>query len=77
MIGVRSEKWEERPLACVVRREGAQALTDRDIIEYLKPRMAKWWLPDAVEFVDELPKTSVGKIDKKVLRKKFEHYKLP
>ena len=61
------ERWGERPLACVVPEEG-ETLTLEDLREHLAPRVAKWWLPDALEIVDEVPKTSVGKFDKKVLR---------
>ena len=43
-----------------------------EVLEFLAPRVAKWWLPDAVEFIDEVPKTSVGKFDKKVLRERFK-----
>jgi fatty-acyl-CoA synthase len=64
------ERWGERPLACVVPEEG-ETLTLEDLREHLAPRVAKWWLPDALEIVDEVPKTSVGKFDKKVLRKKL------
>jgi fatty-acyl-CoA synthase len=48
-----------------------QTVTPEEIIEFLTPRVAKWWLPDAVEFIDEMPKTSVGKFSKKTLRAKF------
>jgi fatty-acyl-CoA synthase len=61
------ERWGERPLACVVPEEG-ETLTLEDLCEHLAPRVAKWWLPDALELVDEVPKTSVGKFDKKRLR---------
>jgi fatty-acyl-CoA synthase len=61
------ERWGERPLACVVPEEG-ETLTLEELREHLAPRVAKWWLPDALEIVDEVPKTSVGKFDKKVLR---------
>ena len=64
------EKWGERPLACVVVREGAD-LNANDVVEHLRPRVAKWWLPDEVAFIDEVPKTSVGKFDKKVLRQRL------
>jgi fatty-acyl-CoA synthase len=64
------ERWGERPLACVVPEEG-ETLTLEDLCEHLAPRVAKWWLPDALEIVDEVPKTSVGKFDKKVLRKRL------
>jgi fatty-acyl-CoA synthase len=62
-------KWQERPVAVVVPKpEFKETLTKDDIIRYLEPQVAKWWLPDEVIFVDALPKTSVGKFDKKVMR---------
>jgi fatty-acyl-CoA synthase len=73
VIAIPSEKWVERPLACVVVKEG-ESLTADEVLEHLRPRVAKWWLPDAVEFIDEVPKTSVGKFSKKTLREKFEGY---
>jgi fatty-acyl-CoA synthase len=76
VIGVSHPKWQERPLACVVVKPG-ETVTKQQIIEYLTPRVAKWWLPDEVVFLDALPKTSVGKFDKKVLRKQFEDFQLP
>jgi fatty-acyl-CoA synthase len=76
VIGVAHEKWQERPVACVVLNEG-QELTKEEILEHLRPRVAKWWLPDDVLFVDEIPKTSVGKFSKKDLRAHFADYKLP
>jgi fatty-acyl-CoA synthase len=75
VIGVPHPKWDERPLACVVLQEGASA-TAEEILEYLRPLVAKWWLPDAVEFIDEVPKTSVGKFSKKDLRTRFADYHL-
>ena len=76
VIGLPHPKWSERPLACVVLREGQSASKD-DIIGFLDGRVAKWWLPDDVAFIDEIPKTSVGKFSKKDLRSKFEGYELP
>jgi fatty-acyl-CoA synthase len=70
VIAVPDERWGERPCACVVKREGSTLDSDA-VLEHLKPRVAKWWLPDRVEFIPEVPKTSVGKFDKKVLRKQF------
>ncbi|MEO1060030.1 MAG: long-chain fatty acid--CoA ligase [Actinomycetota bacterium] len=75
VIGVASERWMERPLACVVLHEGA-TLTHDELIEFLTPRMAKWWLPDATEIVDEVPKTSTGKFSKRTLRDRFEDYRV-
>ena len=76
VIGVPHEKWVERPLACVVVAPGEE-LTKEDVLEFLTPRVAKWWLPDDVAFVEEIPKTSVGKFSKKDLRDKFAGYRLP
>jgi fatty-acyl-CoA synthase len=76
VVGIPHPKWDERPLACVVLKEGETA-TEEDILEHLKPLVAKWWMPDAVEFIDEVPKTSVGKFSKKDLRTKFADYELP
>jgi fatty-acyl-CoA synthase len=76
VIGVAHPKWSERPLACVVSKPG-EAVTKDEIIEFLTPRVAKWWLPDDVVFIDEVPKTSVGKFSKKELRDRFADYELP
>ncbi|MDN5914619.1 MAG: long-chain fatty acid--CoA ligase [Pseudonocardia sp.] len=75
VIAIPHEKWVERPIACVVVKDG-QSVTREEILEFLRTRVAKWWLPDAVEFVDEVPKTSVGKFSKKTLREKFGGYKV-
>jgi fatty-acyl-CoA synthase len=76
VVGVAHPRWDERPLACVVKRKGAgEALTKEQVLEHLRPQVARWWLPEDVVFIDEVPKTSVGKFDKKVLRQRFqEHY---
>jgi fatty-acyl-CoA synthase len=76
VIGVKHPKWGERPMACVVVREGSQ-LTREDVIGFLDGRVSKWWLPDDVVFVEEIPKTSVGKFSKKVLRDRFADHVLP
>jgi len=76
VIAIPHPKWVERPLACVVVKEG-ETLTAQEVIAHLETRVAKWWLPDAVEFIDEVPKTSVGKFSKKTLRDKFAGYTLP
>ena len=70
VIGVASTKWGERPMACVVAAEGT-AVSAEDILIWLKDRVTKWWMPDQVEFIDEVPKTSVGKFSKKTLRDRF------
>jgi fatty-acyl-CoA synthase len=73
VVGIPHPKWSERPLACVVVKPPYVGQVDKaEIIEYLRPRVAKWWLPDDVIFIDAVPKTGVGKFDKKVLRKQYE-----
>jgi fatty-acyl-CoA synthase len=67
VIAKPDERWAERPLCCVVLRDGAST-TAPDLLEHLRGRVAKWWLPDEFAFLAEIPKTSVGKFDKKVLR---------
>jgi fatty-acyl-CoA synthase len=67
VIAKPDERWSERPLCCVVLREGAQTSAE-ELVAHLSGRVAKWWLPDEFAFVAEVPKTSVGKFDKKVLR---------
>jgi fatty-acyl-CoA synthase len=76
VIGVNHPRWSERPLACVVVKPGEE-LTKEEIVEFLDGRVAKWWLPDDVVFIDEVPKTSVGKFSKKTLRDRFADYQLP
>ncbi len=76
VIALPSERWMERPLACVVLKPGA-SLTRDDVNEWLAPRVAKWWLPDEVEFIDEIPKTSVGKFSKKDLRDRYGDRRVP
>jgi fatty-acyl-CoA synthase len=71
VIGVPDDRWDERPLACVVLRPGSETSID-DLREFLAGRVAKWWLPERWAFVEEIPKTSVGKFDKKVLRARYK-----
>ena len=74
VIAVPHPKWAERPLACVVPKpEYRDALTAAQIIEFLRPQVAKFWLPDEVVMIDAVPKTSVGKFDKKLLRERFKN----
>jgi fatty-acyl-CoA synthase len=63
-------RWAERPLCCVVLREGAST-TAEELVEHLRGRVAKWWLPDEFAFLPEVPKTSVGKFDKRALRRRL------
>ena len=67
VIGVPDERWDERPLACVVLKPGVKTTID-DLRAHLNERVAKWWIPERWAFLEEVPKTSVGKFDKKVLR---------
>jgi fatty-acyl-CoA synthase len=76
VIGLAHERWQERPLACVVPKPG-RAPTREAILEYLAPRVARWWLPDDVVFVETLPKTSVGKLAKRELREQFKDHRWP
>ncbi|MGA8924467.1 MAG: long-chain fatty acid--CoA ligase, partial [Candidatus Dormiibacterota bacterium] len=69
VIGVPHPKWDERPVAYAVPKpEFKGNVTQEEVIDFLKDKVAKWWLPDEIRFIDEVPKTSVGKFDKKVLR---------
>ena len=70
VIALPHPRWMERPFACVVLREG-QRLTKQELLDYLSGRVERWGLPDDVEFLDELPKTSVGKFSKRTLREQF------
>jgi fatty-acyl-CoA synthase len=76
VIGVSHPKWTERPLACVVPRPG-ETITREEILAFLEGRVAKWWMPDDIVFIEEIPKTSVGKFSKKDLRARFADYVLP
>jgi fatty-acyl-CoA synthase len=76
VIAVPHPRWIERPLACVVPRPGA-TLEPGEIMDYLRPKLAKWALPDEVVLIDAVPKTSVGKFDKKVLRERFKGWRPP
>jgi fatty-acyl-CoA synthase len=70
VIAVPDERWSERPCACVVARPGSGLDADA-VREFLRDRVARWWVPERVELIDEVPKTSVGKFDKKVLRARY------
>jgi fatty-acyl-CoA synthase len=75
VIPVASEKWSERPLAAVVLKPGATA-SPADLRAFLAPQFAKFWLPDAFEFIDAIPRTSAGKFKKSELRERFKDYRL-
>ncbi len=70
VIGIPDEKWSERPLACIVP-EGGEEITLDELREFLAERVPKWWLPNDLEIIEEVPKTSVGKFSKKTLREQF------
>jgi fatty-acyl-CoA synthase len=73
-IGIAHPKWDERPLLLVVRDPGCDICCEK-IRSFLAGQVARWWLPDAIEFVDELPHTATGKLSKKDLRDKYRHYR--
>ena len=76
VVGVHHPKWDERPLLLVVRKSGAQ-LTREDMLAFFEGRVAKWWMPDDVVFLDALPHTATGKLLKTKLRDEFKNHKLP
>jgi fatty-acyl-CoA synthase len=70
VVGLKHEKWQERPVAFVVLRPGATA-GEEELLQHLHGHVAKWWLPDKIVFIDEIPKTGTGKFDKKVVRDQY------
>jgi fatty-acyl-CoA synthase len=76
VIGVRHPKWDERPLLVVVTKPGESVCRD-EILGFMEGKIAKWWMPDDVVFVDEIPHTATGKIQKTTLRERFKDYRLP
>jgi acyl-CoA synthetase (AMP-forming)/AMP-acid ligase II len=70
VVGLKHVKWQERPAAFVVKREGAE-VTEEELKKFLETRVASWWLPDKVVFIDSIPKTGTGKFDKKVVRDQY------
>jgi fatty-acyl-CoA synthase len=76
VIAKPDERWTERPLACVVLEDGVSC-SPEELREHLSGKVAKWWIPDEFAFIDAVPKTSVGKFDKKVLRQQLADGKLP
>ncbi|MGE5222443.1 MAG: long-chain fatty acid--CoA ligase, partial [Omnitrophica WOR_2 bacterium] len=78
VIAVPHPKWQERPLACVVPKpDFKDNLTKEEIYDHIRPRFASWALPDDIVFIESIPKTSVGKFDKKVLRAQYQDYQVP
>ena len=74
-IGIAHPKWDERPVLIVVKKPDAE-VSEADVKDYLADRIVKWWMPDRVLFVDELPHTGTGKIQKVALRAQFKDFKL-
>ncbi|HEY6047927.1 MAG TPA: long-chain fatty acid--CoA ligase [Sphingomicrobium sp.] len=73
-IGIPHPKWDERPLLLIVREDNSR-VSESEIRDYLSKEVAKWWLPDAIEFVDDLPHTATGKLSKKDLRDRYRDYR--
>jgi fatty-acyl-CoA synthase len=73
---VRHAKWDERPLLVVVMKKGERAAKE-DILGFMRGKVANWWMPDDVVFVDEIPHTATGKIQKTALREQFKDYRFP
>ena len=76
VIGVPHHKWDERPLLVIVAKEGRKP-TPQELFEFLRPKIAKWWMPDDMQIVAEIPHTATGKINKLKLREAFKDYRLP
>ena len=76
VIVVRHPKWDERPLLIVILKDGESA-TKKEILDFMNGKIAKWWMPDDVAFVDDIPHTASGKIQKMALRERFKDYVLP
>ena len=74
-IGIAHPKWQERPLLVVTLREGA-SLTAAGLLEHMRGKVASWWLPDAVEFIEQMPLTGTGKLWKLKLRERFKDYRI-
>jgi fatty-acyl-CoA synthase len=70
VVGLKHVKWQERPAAFVVPREGSD-VTEEEVLGFLEDRVAKWWMPDKVVFIEQIPKTGTGKFDKKVVRDQY------
>ena len=74
VIAIPHPKWQERPLLLIVPRQGAD-VSAQDILDHIAPKIAKWWMPDAVEFLESFPMTGTGKVHKLTLRQQFQDYK--
>jgi fatty-acyl-CoA synthase len=76
VIGIRHPKWDERPIVVAVKKPGAE-VSKAELLKFYEGKIAKWWMPDDVVFVTELPHTATGKLSKLTLRQKFADYRLP
>ena len=76
VIGIAHPKWDERPLLVVVKKKDA-AVTAEELLKFFEGKIAKWWMPDDVVFVDQLPHTATGKLLKTKMREDFKDYRLP
>jgi acyl-CoA synthetase (AMP-forming)/AMP-acid ligase II len=76
VIGIQHPKWDERPLLIVVPKPGTKPTKD-DVLSFMQGRIAKWWMPDDVVMIEEIPHTATGKIQKMTLRDMFRDYRLP
>jgi fatty-acyl-CoA synthase len=76
VIGVHHPRWDERPLLVVVKKKG-EDLSKDELLAFMRGKIANWWIPDDVVFVEEIPHTATGKIQKAVLREQFKDYRLP
>jgi fatty-acyl-CoA synthase len=76
VIGIRHPKWDERPLLVVVMKKG-ESIGKDDMLGFMRGKIANWWMPDDVVFVDEIPHTATGKIQKTTLREQFKDYRFP
>jgi fatty-acyl-CoA synthase len=77
VIAVFHPKWQERPLACIAPLpQFRDQITEAEILAFLAPHFAKWWLPDEIVFIEAVPRTSVGKFNKRALREQFKQHKL-
>ena len=76
VIGVCHPKWDERPLLIVVAKPG-ETVGKAELLDFMRGKVATWWMPDDVVFIDEIPHTATGKIQKTALRERFRDYRLP
>jgi fatty-acyl-CoA synthase len=75
VVAIPHPEWQERPIACVVLKEPYQDKVDKqELLDFLTPQFAKWWIPDDIVFINEIPKTSVGKFLKAALRDQVKEY---